>query len=58
MSNNYRVRILIYDGVDSTIEDPFVVTDEPLYEGSPAEEMATQAHRTYRHHINKLASEQ
>ena len=55
-ARSYRVRIAIYDDIESTKEEPFVWTDEPLF--SHPREIEHQAARTLNQHITKLASEQ
>lgn len=61
MSNDdtkYRVRIVIYDEQSSTASDPLTWTDEPLYSGGGADEMARQAYRTHRTFTSKLTQTQ
>lgn len=57
-TNKWRVRIAIYDDVESTAEEPYVSTDDWLYPGAPDAEIVQQAHRTYRQFDNKQALEQ
>jgi hypothetical protein len=47
----YRVRIVIYDNVNTTPENPEVMADEPLYGDEELSMVARNAYRNLRRHI-------
>jgi hypothetical protein len=55
MTPNYRVRIVIYDNVNSTPENPEFKSDEPFY---GEDEMSVQAYSLARQFRRKNEAEQ
>jgi hypothetical protein len=48
--------MVVYDDVETTADNPFVFTDEPLF--AHPDEIKVQAARTHARYITKLAQEQ
>ncbi len=51
MSRDYRVRILIYDNVNTSVDNPEITADEPLYGEDELSIVASNVMRQLRRHI-------
>jgi hypothetical protein len=51
MTNDYRVRIVIYDNVNTTPDNPEIQADEPCYGPDELEVVAANVARQFRRHI-------
>jgi hypothetical protein len=50
MTHDYRVRIVIYDNVNMTPENPQIMADEPLYGDDELSMVASNVMRQLRRH--------